>query len=432
MTERPTILVVEDDDILAESLIARLRLEGMTPIRAATCAAALDCLRSRPIDAVVSDIRLPDGSGEDVFRADASRLARTPTIFTTAYGDIEQAVRLVKLGATDYLSKPYEIGALIDRLVRLTARHGPPGTSLDGASPAMVRVRDLAERLADRPENLVLVGPPDSGRQSLARRIHAASQRAEAPFLVVEGAALLPDGGDRLLFGSVEPGGAPGLADLVGSGTLLVAGIDEIPAEFQPRLLRFVGDRLYRPVGTADERLFAGRLVATASPRGLDEASGRLRPDLLRRFAALEIRVPALAERGGDVVALAELLVGEQAAAFGQPVRRLTADARAALLAHDWPGNLRELRNRVVRATMFAEGEAIGESDLFPDVEALRVPPEQTLESARREAECQVIETALAENGGRIVETAKALGISRVTLWSKMKRFGIARSGDGH
>lgn len=432
MTHEPTILIVEDDDILAESLVARLRLEGMLPIRAATCAAALDCLTSRPIDAVVSDIRLPDGSGEDVFRADASRLARTPTIFTTAYGDIEQAVRLVKLGATDYLAKPYEIGALIDRLIRLTTRSGRPGTSLDGTSAAAVRARDLAERFADRPENLLLVGPPDSGRQSLARRIHAMSQRAAAPFLVVEGAALLSDGGDRLLFGAVEGSGAPGLAELVGHGTLLIAGIDEIPVDFQPRLLRFVGDRLFRPVGTADERTFAGRLLATASPRGLDEATTRLRPDLLRRFASLEIRVPALAERGDDVVVLAEALVAEQAAAFGQPPRRLSDDAQAALLAHDWPGNLRELRNRVVRATMFAAGETIGEADLFPDVEALRAAPEQTLESARREAECQVIETALAENGGRIVETAKALGISRVTLWSKMKRFGIARSGDGH
>lgn len=434
MSDEPTILIVEDDDILADSLVARLRLEGMTPVRAATCAAALDVLAARPVDAVVSDIRLPDGSGEDVFRAEASRLSRTPTIFTTAYGDIEQAVRLVKLGATDYLAKPYDLGRLIERLTRLTARRGASVTDLGGGSSTMARVLDVVERLADRPENLTIVGAPDSGRQSLARRLHAASRRANEPFLVVEGAALVPDRGERLLFGAVEGGTpVPGLAELVGHGTLLVAGIDEIPAEFQPRLLRFVGERLYRPVGTADERGFLGRLVATTGPRGLDEATSRLRSDLLRRFAELEVRVPALADRGDDVVALAEALLVEQAEAFGQPLRGLTVDARAALLAHDWPGNLRELRNRVTRATMFADGDAIGEADLFPDVEALKAAPEQTLEAARREAECQVIETALAENGGRIVETAKALGISRVTLWSKMKRFGIARSGEtGH
>jgi DNA-binding NtrC family response regulator len=430
MSETATILIVENDAILARSLVAQLRREGMTPIHAPTCEAALDALATRRIDAVVSDIRLPDGSGEDIFWAEAGRFSRTPTIFTTANGEVEQAVRLVKLGATDYLLKPYDLGILVTRLTRLTAHHRSRPGELVAQSPAMLRVVDLLDRIRDRPENVLFSGSLDSGRQMLARRLHDMSARAASPFVVVEGATLTAAHGDRVLFGVCDAAGtsSPGLLDTVGEGTLLVTDIDEIAADFQARLLRFVGDHLYRPVGSTTECRFLGRICATASAACGDAPGARtIGSDLRRRFAEHEIAVPPLSARSEDLLCLARILLHEQVETFSYRAFGFSVEAEAALIAHDWPGNLRELRNRIVRAAMTEESETISVATLFPESAPDGDAGEQTLEAARREAERHVIEAALAENGGRIVETAKALGISRVTLWSKMKRFGIEK-----
>jgi DNA-binding NtrC family response regulator len=433
VNDRPSILIIEDDEILAASLTTRLMLEEMQPIRVSSCTAALEELRTRRFDAVVSDIRLPDGSGADVFWSERDRFAMTPIIFATAYGDIEEAVGLVKAGATDYLTKPYDLGALIDRLRRLTRDGGDPGThdALSSSVPAMARLEAALDRLADTPQNVLLVGAPGSGRQTLARRLHAASARRDAPFVVVEGASLNAPAGDRLLFGaaSADGGDEPGLVDRAGNGTLLFTDIGAIAPDVQARLSRFVEEHRYRPIGAVAERTFQGRIMATADTEPLDAAGpAGARSDLMLRFGVIELRVPPLVEREGDVLPLAERILEttvEPNPAIGR--QRFTADAAAALENYDWPGNIRELRNRVVRAALLCEGEEISVADLFPDVAGLGSDADQTLDATRRDAERHAIEAALAENHGRIVDTARSLGISRVTLWSKMKQMGISK-----
>jgi DNA-binding NtrC family response regulator len=433
VTDAPTILLVEDDEILASSLKARLTLEGMIPVHAASCEAAIEALEHRDFDAVVSDIRLPDGSGEDVFWAERARFAMTPTIFATAYGDIEQAVRLVKFGAIDYLTKPYDLGALVDLLRRVTGHpeEGVGSAEFIAASAAMQKVATALRRLADDTQNILFVGPSGSGRQALARQLHALSSRAADPFVVIEGAALTTSGGDRLLFGSREAGDAhePGLLDGVGVGTLLITDVADIPPELQARLLRFVEEHRYRPVGATAEKTFVGRIMATnrVSPTEAGAAPGHA-SDLLHRLAVIELRLPPLAERDEDIVPLAEHFLHVCDRAVPRSARhRLTPQAIAALRDHSWPGNIRELRNRIVRAVTLSGEEELTVADLFPDQPIGSDPADHKLDTARRDAERQAIEAALAENHGRIVDTAKALGISRVTLWSKMKRFGIAK-----
>lgn len=428
MSRRPVILIVEDDDILAASLVTRLSLEGMSPVRAATCAEALAALEASSFDAVVSDIRLPDGSGEDVFWSERARFAMTPTIFATAYGEVEQAVRLIRLGAIDYLPKPYDLGALVDLLRRVTVpRHTRSPGRTDDAPSAADRLSDTLDRLAEVLENILLVGPSGSGRRTLARDLHLRSTRRDAPLIEIDGASL----DDRLLFGAVGSGGAvdPGILDEVGEGTLLITEVADITPESQARLLRFVEEHRFRPVGSTTERAFDGRIVATLTRPATEAAiPAGIRPDLLHRLGVIEVQVPPLADRRSELVGIAEqLLASERAANPGAIAERLSIEAIEAISIHDWPGNIREMRNRIVRAVLLGHAETIDAGDLFPERPSREEVGDLTLDSARRDVERQVIETALAENGGRIVATAKALGVSRVTLWSKMKRFGIAR-----
>jgi DNA-binding NtrC family response regulator len=429
MTRRPTVLVVEDDDILAASLMTRLSLEGLAPVRAATCAEALAALEASSFDAVVSDIRLPDGSGEDVFWSERARFAMTPTIFATAHGDVEQAVRLVKLGAIDYLTKPFDLGALVDVLRRVTDADGAgPRGDGDAAASVAGRLSETSDRLLEVRENVLFVGPSGSGRRTLARRLHDGSSRRDTPLVEIDGASL----DDRLLFGAVDPGGSvePGLLDTIGEGTLLIAEVADIAPEIQARLLRFVAEHRYRPVGATAERVFDGRIVATLDRTAIERAmAGAIRPDLLHRLGVIEVAVPPLSERRSELVGIAEqLLASERAANPGAVAAKLSSEAIEAIANHDWPGNIREMRNRIVRAVLLGRHEAIGADDLFPERPIREEVGDLTLDAARRDVERQVIETALAENGGRIVATARSLGVSRVTLWSKMKRFGIAKS----
>jgi len=418
------ILVIEDDDILGGAIVQRLTLEGFAPIWARSRAEAIAALKRRKPDFVLSDIVLPDGSGEDVFREAQPYLGDTPILFVTAYGEIDQAVRLVKAGADDYITKPYDADALVDRIrERLADRltEPAPGTAEpDSPVPGSDELTAQFRRVAATDLPLLITGETGVGKEVAARFVHAHSSRSSASFLAVNCGAVPHDLMESQFFGH-ERGAFTGATQAhvgffeeAGEGTLFLDEVGELDARLQAALLRVLQDGQFRPVGSRKDRQFRGRLIA-ATNADLDQARAakRFRDDLYFRLSVVTIALPPLRQRTAEIAPFAERFLRELA---GE--RPLSTAALDALLAHDWPGNIRELRNRIQRASVFAEGAAIDVADLFPE-RRLTDPAGDRMADAIRRAESAQIERALIANQGRVSDAAKQLGISRTTLWKR-------------
>ena len=435
------ILVIEDDEILGRSLEQRLVLEGYRAQWARSVAQALSLIAARTPDAIMCDIRLPDGDGESLMRDVFARVGAVPTIFMTAFGGIDQAVRLVRMGARDYISKPFELDEVVEKLSVVTgsaaAARREANFASFGISSATAATRRLLERVADLDLPVLLLGETGTGKEIAARFLHEASRHAKAPFVAVNCAALAPELVDSALFGHEKgaftgaAGRHLGFAETAAAGTLFLDEIGELDGALQAKLLRLVQEREFIRVGDVRPQPFTGRLVC-ATHRDLEAAvgSGAFREDLWYRINVLTIRLPALRERREEIAPLLERFVAEAGPRLRGTRLATAPDAVAAALAYDWPGNVRELRNRVERAVALAEGDSIGVADLFPD--ARPVPAAGagadglTLAAVREAAEKAHIEAVLRATGGSVQETARRLDISRTTLWEKMRRFGLA------
>ena len=443
MSRQPLVLVVEDDPVLGPALVQRLRLEGYRPRLAATGETALREARSLRPDAVVSDIRLPDLSGEEVYRRLVGDLGALPAFFMTAFGDVAQAVRLVRAGARDYLTKPVDVDRLMEVLGQALASGTAAPAAVDhvpalGVSPAMRAVEAMLRKAARVDVPVVLTGETGAGKEVAARLLHAASPRAAQPFVAVNCAAISRDLAESTLFGHERgafTGAATrhaGLAERAAAGTLLLDEVAELPPDLQAKLLRLVQERAFLPLGAAAERPFAARVVcATHADLMARVREGRFREDLYYRLHVVAVEVPPLRRRAQDLPWLAERLLGEATSRFGLGPRRLTGPALAALADHDWPGNVRELRNRIERAVALADGEDIGAGELFPerDLQPQQEeagPGDSLLDSVVGEAARGAIQDALRRAGGSRGEAARLLGISRTTLWKRMRDLGLA------
>jgi DNA-binding NtrC family response regulator len=296
-------------------------------------------------------------------------------------------------------------------------------------------LRVLSERLAATNISALVTGESGSGKEVLVRHLHRQSSRANAPFILLACAGLACVDGERLLFGELARSAndqryelRTGALEEAACGTLFLDEIHEMPPALQSRLVQVIDDRLFRRLGDVTSLPFEARILATSDLPSSDLRE-RLRPDLFHRLAVVELAVPPLRDRPADIEPLVESLLQDLASDPGLTVRPVDAAALSAMRAYDWPGNVRELRNRLVRAVSFGKSSKIGIADLFPDIRAsdtLR-SPRATLEEARSHAERQRIVEALATHDGRIADTARSLGISRVTLWGKMKRLGLSK-----
>ncbi len=360
----------------------------------------------------------------------------------TAFGDVAQAVRLVRAGARDYLTKPVDVDRLMEALGQALAlgQSVPPASDAAaalGVSSAMREVEAVLRRAARVDVPVVLTGETGAGKEVAARFLHAASPRAAQPFVAVNCAAIPRELADSTLFGHERGAftGATarhiGIAERAGSGTLLLDEVAELPPELQAKLLRMVQERVLLPLGAVAERPFAARLVcATHADLMTRVREGRFREDLYYRLNVVAVEVPPLRRRPEDLPWLAERLLAECVSRFGLGPRRLNAPALAALAEHHWPGNVRELRNRIERAVALTDGEELHAHELFPE-RALETRDEHAGAEAGSlgivvgEATRGAIQDALQRAGGSRAEAARLLGVSRTTLWKRMRDLGL-------
>jgi DNA-binding NtrC family response regulator len=435
--ERLSIGVVEDDPIMGESLNQCLELEGYQVAWWRTGCEAMAGLGRQLPDLIICDIRLPDMSGEDVFREIARNGVAPPFLFMTAFGQIDQAVTLMRAGAGDYLTKPFKIEDLLSRTRVLVGRRWTDSESLLGVSPAMRRIEGLLRRIGRRRSPVLFTGETGVGKEVCARLLHAQSVAPDQPFMAVNCAAIPDNLLESELFGHEKGAftGATarhlGYAERSRRGTLFLDEVAELPAVMQAKLLRLLEDRSFHRVGGEAPITLNARIVcATNRDLPAEAGTGRFRDDLLYRINVVTIEVPPLRERPEDIQWLLGRFFADAAREVDTTFRGISSLAEEAALAHSWPGNIRELRNRVERAVALGVGEWIMSADLFPEAgqrpgrDAGEIP--LSLAGARDAAERRVIDRALRQTAGQIAEAAKLLGISRTTLWERMRRFGLA------
>jgi len=432
---KPSICLIEDDPIMGEALVERFDIEGYGCDWLRRGRDALQPLRNKDYALVVSDIRLPDISGEQLY---AELLAAgqplPPFLFITGHGAIDQAVRLLKLGAEDYLSKPLDIPVLMGKVRDLCARAAPPAHSFRqlGISRAMRSIEAMLPRVAANARTVLITGESGVGKEVVARALHdVASAGKTQPFVAVNCGAISETLMEAELFGH-EKGAFTGAVsqrrgcfEQADGGTLLLDEIGDMSLAMQVKLLRAIQERSIMRVGGEKPIPVDIRLIC-ATNRDLKKMveTGGFREDLYYRIHVVQIDVPPLRERQEDILWLAERFLAELS--NGGVVRRLDAGAKTALLTAPWPGNVRELRHCLERACVLSAAPEFSENDLFGvnDGGVSRVAARTLADHVAASERCHIVE-ALAGNDGRIAETAAQLGISRKNLWEKMKKYDI-------
>lgn len=435
--DRARIGLVEDDPVMGGSIVQRLTLEGWDVTWWQSGREAVDALpaAASALDLVVCDIRLPDMSGERVFEEMSQQPNTPPFLFVTGFGEIDQAVRLMRSGAVDFMTKPFAMDDFLKRIEtgrRTTSRGFRLKGYFLGESPAIQHAEDLIHRYAGHDLPVLITGETGSGKEVAARLLHQISARAGEPFIAVNCAAIPADLLESEIFGHEKGAftGASqrhlGYAERAGPGTLFLDEIGDMPAALQAKLLRLIESASFSRLGGETQVPFRARVVAATHRNLARGQSSGFREDLYFRLAVLPVEIPPLRRRPEDIVWLLDRFLANAVSRSDARIRGFSALAEEAALAHPWPGNVRELRNRVDRAAALATSEWIMPGDLFPEHYG-RSTGEDFLSLAvvRDAAERRQIERALEETGGQVSKAAGLLGISRTTLWEKMTRLGV-------
>jgi len=371
------IFLVDDEDILAWSIETELKALGAEVLRAASVRQALERFPTFNADLAISDLRLPDGNGLDLVQKWRKEQPDLPVILVTAHGAIDSAVTALRLGAFDYLQKPFdmkdlmaavkraaEVSQLRQKVSRLEGREKTrEQVAIVGESVAIKKMREKIQKVAASKSNSVLIlGDSGTGKELAARAVHTWSDRASQPFVEINCASIPENLLESELFG-FERGAFTdarerklGLFEMARGGTIFLDEIGEMPLKLQSKLLRALEYRRFKRLGGTKDIEFTARIVAATNRDLITEASaGRFRSDLFYRLNVLPVRIPTLAERKEDISLLVDFFLRGLSDELGTPTPQTSPEALAVLMAHDWPGNVRELRNVLQRAIVFHE-----------------------------------------------------------------------------
>ncbi|MBI5441145.1 MAG: sigma-54-dependent Fis family transcriptional regulator [Deltaproteobacteria bacterium] len=438
------ILLVDDDELLRSFFATVLREEGYRVEEARSGTEGLAKLLGRPFHLVLTDLKMPDLSGLELLKRGRAERPETRWVVVTAFGSIGSAVEAMKAGASDYLAKPLkdpdELRRVVGRVLKeaqAEARlallseelgsHFPPADMIF-LGERMEPVRRLVQEVAPTAATVLLTGPSGTGKELVARLIHALSPRREQPFVAVHCAALSEGLLESELFGHERGaftgavGSRKGRFELADGGTIFLDEIGEIPPSTQVKLLRVLQEREFERVGGTAPVSVDVRVISATNRDLRDEmGKGRFREDLFYRLNVFPIALPSLAERRDAIMALAEHFAAKHGRTLGKTIRGFTPAAAAALRTYSWPGNIRELQNVIERAAILANGEI--------DVSHLNLEPTKTAAGAEegllQANERETIRHALAEVLGNRRKAAKLLGISVRTLQYRIKEYGL-------
>ncbi|MCY4210962.1 MAG: sigma-54 dependent transcriptional regulator [Gammaproteobacteria bacterium] len=454
------ILIIEDEAVFAGAVRKRLTRAGYQADIAGTLAAGAAKLKEATPDLLLLDMRLPDGSGLD-FLADlqGNDANAFPVLVMSAYGEIEDAVSAMKSGASDYLKKPIDLDELLLVVARALEQnelsqkltysskreqHAHEGADFLGESSAIKAVRQQIERLqqvtaASAPPTILILGETGTGKDVVARRLHADSARGERPFVHVDCASLPKDLIEAELFGH-EKGAftsahtaRTGLIEAAEDGVLFMDEIGELPMDLQAKLLAVLERRTLRKVGATRERPVAAWIIA-ATNRDIEELArrGEFRSDLYYRLNVLSITLAPLRERGADVLLLAQHFMQQNARRYGIPALSLSAAAAQALRSYHWPGNVRELKHIIERAVLLSGGGELAPENLAlstpaqPDTETgLNLSPGADTDLTLGDAELMLIKNALEKCQGNVSKAARELGITRMALRYRIQKYNL-------
>jgi two-component system nitrogen regulation response regulator NtrX len=452
------ILVVDDEADIRDLVSGILEDEGYSVRTAADSDSALAALRARRPSLLIQDIWMQGGGLDGLELLDLIKTldADLPVVMISGHGNIETAVSAIKRGAYDFLEKPFKS----DRLLLLVERALESATlrrenrrlrtqamtpdGLIGKSQSVQQLRQMIAKLAPANSRILISGPPGSGKELAARLLHAQSPRAKGEFVAVSAADMTPERIDLELFGEEGEGGRPrkiGVFERAHGGTLFLDKVSDMPRETQGRILRVLVDQRFRRVGGDMDVQVDVRVVSSTDKNLRDEiVAGRFREDLFHRLNVVPLRVPGLSERREDIAELVVYFIDRISEATGLPKRILGEDAIATLQVHDWPGNVRQLRNNIERLLILATGDPseIITAEMLPAEVATTavagsVGPERIialpLRDAREVFEREYLTAQILRFGGNISRTAAFIGMERSALHRKLKSLGVAPRG---